>query len=60
MPMCSFIEYSDIYSKTWKYFRDNFCANKNNSISFKFEEKIAGEIENNGKKDDVIMYHLNI
>ena len=63
-PVHNLIKYSDIYSKTtgslWQYCRDkpaldnnndiiHFYAN-NNSISFKFKEKIIGETRKNGTK----------
>ena len=65
MRMHNLIEYSDIYLKTskslWQCYRveaalDNtgniidFPAVNNNSIWFKFKEKIAGPTYNNGKK----------
>ena len=65
IPMHDLIEYSDTYSKTsgslWQFYRDepaldnnkaiiDFPADNNNSILFKFKEKIPGQTENNGKK----------
>ena len=72
MPMYSFIEYSDKYSKTislWQYYRDepfldangaitDFPADKNNSASFKFKTKMAGRTGNDGTKDVKIMVSL--
>ena len=73
MPMYNLIEYSDIYSKTseslWQYYRDelaldnnnniiDFLANKNNSISLKFKEKITGQTGNDGTKDVKILVSL--
>ena len=57
IPMCNLIKYRDAYLKTsaslWQYYRDertldnninsiDFPANNNNSISFKFKQKITG------------------
>ena len=73
MPMYCVIEYSDIYTKIsgslWQYYRDepalhnndiiiDFPADNNNSISFKFKEKITGQAENNDTKDVEIMVPL--
>ena len=66
-------EYSDIYTKIsgslWQYYRDepalhnndiiiDFPADNNNSISFKFKEKITGQAEDNDTKDVEIMVPL--
>ena len=77
MPMYNLIEHSDNYSKKsgilWKYHKDepfldhngaiaDFCADDNNSASFKFKTKIAGRIGNNGTKDvkiRVTLKHLS-
>ena len=68
--MYNLIEYSDIYLETsrslWQYYRDepalnnagviiDLPANNNNSISFKFKEKITGQTANDGTKDVEIM-----
>ena len=72
MPMNNLIEYSDIYSKhqiLWHYYRDeppldgnnnifDFPADKNNSILFKFKEKITQQTGINGTKDVEIMVLL--
>ena len=70
MPIYKLIEYIDIYSKKlrslWKYYGDeanlkdndniiDFPAGNNNSILFKFKEKITGQADNNGTKDVEIM-----
>ena len=66
MPIYNLIKYSDIYSKTsgslWQYYRDeptldcsskiiDFTVDCNNSISFKFKEKVAGQTGNSGTKN---------
>ena len=63
MPIYNLIEYSDSYSKTsgslWQYYSDepaldNSGNNKNdnnNSASFKFKQKITGQIGNSSRKD---------
>ena len=64
IPKYNLVEYSDTYSKIpgslWQYYRDepgldnnniiiDFPANDNNSMSFRFEEKITGQTGwNNG------------
>ena len=74
MPMYNLREYSDAYSKTsrslWQYYRhkpalDNngniidFCDDNSNSASFKFKDKITGQIGNGGTDDVEIMVPLN-
>ena len=71
--MYNSIENSDAYSKTlgslWQYYRDepaldnnnniiDFPANNNNSISFKFKQKITEQTGNGGTKDIEIMVPL--
>ena len=73
MSMYNLIEYSDAYSKTleslWQYYRDesalnnnnffiNFPADKNDIISFKFNQQITEQIGNNGTNDVEIMVPL--
>ena len=70
MPIYNLIEYSDSYSKTsgslWQYYSDepaldNSGNNKNdnnNSASFKFKQKITGQIGNSSRKDVEIMVSL--
>ena len=73
MPMYNLIQYSDIYLKTlrslWQYYEDglalennknitDFAANKNNSISFTFKQKITGQTGNNGTKNVEIIVPL--
>ena len=73
MPMNTLIKYSNIYSRTsrilWQNYRNkptlddknniiDIPADNNNSISFKFEETIAGQIGGNGTKDVEIMVPL--
>ena len=71
MTMYNLIEYSDIYLKTseslWQYYRDeralnnagaiiDFPAdNKNNSVSFRFKEKITAQTGDDSRKDVKIM-----
>ena len=47
MPIYKLIEYIDIII--------DFPAGNNNSILFKFKEKITGQADNNGTKDVEIM-----
>ena len=63
--MYNVIEYSDIFFKNislWWYYRNEPAldgntnvldspADNNNSISFKFEEKITGQTRNDGTED---------
>ena len=71
--MNSLIECRDTYSKTsgglWQYYRDepalnddgntiDFPNDSNNSISFKFKQKITGQTVNNETKDVEIMIPL--
>ena len=71
--MYNLIQYSDIYLKTlrslWQYYEDglalennknttDFAANKNNSISFTFKQKITGQTGNNGTKNVEIIVPL--
>ena len=73
MPMYNLIEYSDIYLRTsgrlQQYHRDepaidnngrigDFPADNNNSISFKFKEKITGKAGTDGTKGVNIMVLL--
>ena len=73
MSMYNLTEYSDIYSKKsgslWQYYRDepvlgatdnviHFPADNNNSISFKFKQKITVKIGKDDTKDDEIMVLL--
>ena len=73
MPMYNLIEYSDAYLKKlgslWQFYRDeptldnnnnitDFPTNKNNGISFKFKQQIAGETGNGSTKDVEIMVPL--
>ena len=66
MAIHNLIGYSDAYSKTsvrlWQHYRDepaldtnnniiDFFADINNSISFKFKQKITGQTGNGGTKD---------
>ena len=66
-------QYSGFHSKTsgrlWQYYRDepalrnngniiDFCNDNNNSISFKFKQKIPGQTGNDGTKDVEIMVPL--
>ena len=64
MPMYSWIKYSDNYLKTYrslcKYYGDERTVNaggiidfpdSNNSVSFKFKQKITGQSGNDGTKD---------
>ena len=57
-PMYNLIEYSNIYSETleslWQYYRDD----NNNSILFKFKEKIKGQTGSKNTKDVEIMVPL--
>ena len=70
MPMYNLIEYSDAYLRKWtsllQYYRDEpaldnsnniieFPAGNNNSISFKFKQKITGQTGNRGTSDVEIM-----
>ena len=71
--MNSLIECRDTYSKTsgglWQYYRDepalnddgntiDFPNDSNNSISFKFKQKIIGQTVNNETKDVETMIPL--
>ena len=73
MPMYNLLEYSDICSKTlrrlWQYYRDepvlndtnviiDFPVDDNNGNSYKFKQKITGQINNNGIKAVQIMVSL--
>ena len=73
MPMHSLAEYSDIFLKVsgnlWEYYRDepalnnhdattDFPADNNNSVLFKFKEKIRVHTGNNGGKNVKIMVSL--
>ena len=73
MAMNSLIECRDTYSKTsgglWQYYRDepalnddgntiDFPNDSNNSISFKFKQKITGQTVNNETKDVETMIPL--
>ena len=73
MALHNLKEYSGICSKTsgrlWQYYRDDptsdgtgnildFPADNNNSISFKFREKITGQTRNNDAKDVEIILPL--
>ena len=73
MAMNSLIECRDTYSKTsgglWQYYRDepalnddgntiDFPNDSNNSISFKFKQKIIGQTVNNETKDVETMIPL--
>ena len=75
MPIYNLLEYSYNYSKTsrslWQYYSDesvlddndvniDFPANNNNSISFKFKQKITGQTRNNGAKDVEVTVPLKI
>ena len=66
IPMCDLIEYSEAYSKIsgslLQYYRDepaidkniniiNFPAKNNNSILFKFKQKITRQAENGTTKN---------
>ena len=71
-PMHNSTEYSDAYLKTlgslWQYYRDEPALGDygnivdfptdNTSASFKFEQKITGQTENNGAKDVEITVSL--
>ena len=72
MPMYNLIEYSNNYSKTseslWQYYKDelalndagataDFCAS-DNSVLFKFKQKITGKTAVNGRKDFEIVLSL--
>ena len=72
MPMYNLIEYSNNYSKTseslWQYCKDelaltdacataDFCAS-DNSVLFKFKQKITGKTAINGRKDFEIVLSL--
>ena len=69
-PMYNLIEYSDAYSKIsgilWQDYRDeptldnngsitDFLDDNSNSASFKFKQKITGQVGNGGTKDLEIM-----
>ena len=71
LPIYNLIKYSDNYFKTsgsvWQYQRDkstlnnnghitDFLENNNNSISFKFKDKITRQTNNNRTKNVEIMY----
>ena len=73
MAMNSLIDCRDTYSKTsgglWQYYRDepalnddgntiDFPNDSNNSISFKFKQKITGQTVNNETKDVETMIPL--
>ena len=73
MAMNSLIECRDTYSKTsgglWQYYRDepalnddgntiDFPNDSNNSVSFKFKQKITGQTVNNETKDVETMIPL--
>ena len=73
ISMYNLIEYSNNYSKasgsSWEYYRDElfldannaiakFPADNNNSASFKFKQKITGEIGADGTKGVEIMVPL--
>ena len=72
MPLHNLIEYNDAYSKIsglWQYYKDepvldnngniiDFPNDQNKSASFKFEQKITGQIRNGGTKDVQIMVPL--
>ena len=73
MPIYNVIDYSGAYSKTsrslWQYYRDepaldnkgnivDFPADKNNSASFKFKQKVTGQAGNGGRKDTEVMVLL--
>ena len=67
MPIYNLIEYSDNYSKTsgslWQYYRDEpgltgAEAAADNSVSFKFNQKITGVAGDNGIKNVEIMVSL--
>ena len=73
MSIYNLVEYSDAYLKTsgslWQYYRDetglgandniiDFPADNNNSILFKFKQKITGKTGNGGTKDVEIMVLL--
>ena len=71
MPMYSWIKYSDNYLKTYrslrKYYGDERALNaggiidfpdSNNSVSFKFKQKITGQSGNDGTKDTEKMVPL--
>ena len=71
MPMNNLIDYSHIYSKiswsSWQYDRDEPVLDNNNivdfpainnSIPFKFKEKVAGGTGKTGRKDTEIMVPL--
>ena len=69
MPMYNLIEYIDAYLNTkgsvQQYYRDepalgnkniiDFLASNNNSISFKYNQQIAGQKGNGGKENVEIM-----
>ena len=72
-PMYNLIKNNDNYLKTseilWQFYRDkpalnnnavitDFPADNNNSISFKFKQKITGETGDNWRKDVEIMIPL--
>ena len=72
MPMYNLIEYSNNYSKTseslWQYYKDelalndagataDFCAS-DNSVLFKFKQKITAKTGVNGRKDFEIVLSL--
>ena len=71
--MYNLIKYSDVYLKTlgslWQYYIDetaidnnnniiDFPTKNNNSISFKFKQKITSQTRNGGTKDVEIMVPL--
>ena len=73
IPINSLVEYSDIFLKAsgnlWQYYRDEpalynndaiieFPADNNNSVLFKFKEKITVKTGNNGGKNVKIMVPL--
>ena len=72
MPLYNLIEYSDAYSKISglrQYYKDepvldntgniiDFPNDHNKSASFKFEQKITGQIRTGGTKDVQIMVPL--
>ena len=57
MPMYNLIEYSDNYSKIygrlWKYYKDDPNDNLTASESFKSKVKITGKTPNNGNSKDI-------
>ena len=72
MPMYNFIEHNDNYSNEgslWQYYRDKpafidasgikiFHENDNNSVLFKFKQKITREIGDGVRRDVKIMVQL--